>query len=287
MRWLLVIAVVGCVADVPAGEPWQPLEAAGGQLAQPDDAPIPARLRVTTFNVELAADVPALAAAIEGSSIAGTDVMLVQEIEDHPREGRSRAAALAEALGLGYAYAPAREVGDGGSHGLALLSRYPMSEVQVMELPRVDLPVRPRRRIALAATIAGVRFVVVHLDTRIGIVDRILQLRPAILEAGEPAVVGGDFNTNPYAWTGGLIPDLPTHALADTDQAPLLDDYMAEAGWDTPTAGSGATQDAIVTRLRLDALYTRGLDTRATGVDRGLAVSDHWPLWIDVVQRAR
>ena len=153
-------------------------------------------------------------------------------------------------------------------------------------LPRADLSVRPRHRIALAATVAGVRLVDVHLDTRINIADRVLQLRPAVIDEPAPAVVGGDFNTNPYHWTAGLVPNLPANATVDTDQATLLDDYMRAAGYDTPTADLGPTQDAGVARLRLDALYTRGAVSGAAGVDRSLSVSDHWPLWLDV-QRAR
>lgn len=279
--------MVGCGVDVGEGGPWIPAAEIDGpmrpELAQPPPGADPGEtLRIVTFNVLLGEDVAALAAALSGHpELAGADVLLLQEIESHPAEGGSRAARLAAALGMGHAYAPARTV-EAGTHGLAILSRHPLAEVEVMQLPRVELAIRPRDRIALAARVAGIRVVNVHLDTRINITDRILQLRPAIIDEPIPTVVGGDFNTNPYAWTGGALPNLPAQAIAGSDQATLLDAYMGAAGYDTPTADLGATQDAIVLRLRLDALFTRGIAALQVGVEPGLGLSDHDPVWMDV-----
>jgi endonuclease/exonuclease/phosphatase family metal-dependent hydrolase len=288
IRCVALIALLAA-CDIAVGDPgaWIPIAELDGplrpELVQPPSAAEPGnRLRVVTFNVALGENVEALAEALTTHpDLAGADVVLLQEIESHPAEDQSRAARLAAALGMGHAYAPAREV-DGGTHGLAILSRFRLSDVEVMALPRVELTIRPRHRIALAARIAGVRIVNVHLDTRINITDRILQLRPAILDEPAPVLVGGDFNTNPYAWTAGALPDLPGEAVTGTDQADLLDDYMRSAGYDTPTAALGPTQDALVMRLRLDAIFTRGLIPIDAGVVPDLELSDHLPLWLDV-----
>jgi endonuclease/exonuclease/phosphatase family metal-dependent hydrolase len=234
--------------------------------------------RVVSFNVEFAPDVAAIARAIETvPALAGADVLLLQEIESHPGEPGSRAARLAGALGLGFAYAPARAVG-GGTHGLAILSRFPLADVAVMRLPAPDLHVNRLARIALAATIdtsAGpVRLVNVHLDTRMNAPARILQLRPAVLDAGPRAIVAGDFNMNPYVWASNLVPVLPVGG----DQAPIVDDYMRALGFAAPTARLGPTQRVGPLEFRLDAIYVRGLRGDEARVAREVDVSDHWPL---------
>ena len=287
----LVAAAAGCAADLGPGGPWIPWQEIEGALRPeleppPDRPPPPASIRLVTFNVHLGADPEALARAIAACpDTAAADLLLLQEIESHPAEGASRAARLAAALGAGHVYAPARPEGD-GSHGLAIVSRLPLERVEVMELPAADLGGRSRRRIALAAdvTLAGgpLRVINVHLDTRINIADRILQLRPALLDQPDPVVVAGDMNANPYLWVEGTLPVPPHDATADTDQAPLLDDYLAALGFDTPTASLGPTFHAGPVQVRLDAIYPRGLAPRAAGVDRCVDASDHWPLRVDL-----
>ena len=281
----------GCAEDLGPGGAWIPWQEIDGAL-RPELGPPPAppappeTIRLATFNVHLGADPEAIARAIAACpDTAAADLLLVQEIESHPHEGASRAARLAAALGAGHVYAPARPEGD-GSHGLAIVSRLPLEGIEVMELPAADLGGRSRRRIALAADVmlAGgpLRVVNVHLDTRIGITDRILQLRPALQGHPDPVVVAGDMNANPYLWVEGTLPVPPYDAVADTDQAPLLDDYLRALGFDTPTAPLGPTFEAGPVQVRLDAIYPRGPTPLAAAVDRCVEVSDHWPLWLDL-----
>lgn len=295
IRAMVVISVgllVGCHGDLDSGSagpwlPWQQTEAplaAEVSLGAADGA-VDEVLRVATFNVALGGDIDGLVRAMsECSALADAHVILVQEIESHPDEEQSRAARLAGELGLGWVYAPARREGQ-GTHGLALLTRVPLTTIEIMELPRADLGSHSRRRIALGADVdtpAGpVRLINVHLDTRINIGDRILQLRPAILDAPDPVIVAGDFNTNPYLWADGSVPVPPTDAIADTDQAPLLDDYMDAIGFETPTATAGPTWRLGPIRVRLDSIYSRSLEVTSAGVDRCTESSDHWPLWLD------
>ena len=99
-----------------------------------------------------------VAAAISGDPhLSATDVLLIQEIEDHPGEGGSRASRLAAALKMAFVYAPARTEGD-GTHGLAILSRYPLERVEVMELPDFEFPIR--------ALSAGLRIETVVIECR-------------------------------------------------------------------------------------------------------------------------
>ncbi|MCE9575010.1 MAG: endonuclease/exonuclease/phosphatase family protein [Deltaproteobacteria bacterium] len=287
---ILGLALAACMPDAQDAA-WEP--AAGipppltPEVFSPYPAPPPAdHLRVVSFNVELGADVERLAAAIaDAPAIAGADVFLLQEIEDHPGEGGSRTAQLATRLALNYAYAPARVEGD-GTHGLAILSRFPLADVEVMRLPHVDQTFHTRDRIALAADLvlgdARLRVVDVHLDTRINITDRIVQMHPAVIDLPARVVVGGDFNVNPYVWLGHVVPLVTADAITGFEQAVVFEDYMRDQGFASPTSTSGPTESNGLTDLRLDAIYPRGVTPGAIGVVREVQVSDHVPLWLDV-----
>lgn len=285
----------GCGLEIgPPGE-WIPAASIAGELAAESGAPprplaAPearvATLRVVTYNVHLGGDPRALAEELRAdAALARADVFLLQEEEAYPTEGESRTRQVAALLDLGWSYVPARVKG-GGTHGLAILSRYPILEPQVMTLPATE---DWKRRIAVRAEIAvGDRRLTVvdlHLETRINVTDRILQIRPAVLDLPDEAIVGGDMNTNPFVWEEGEVPLVPTAQVVDTDQAPILDDYMRAIGFDTPAAGVGPTHRVLGIESRLDAIYTRGLEVTDAQVARGLTTSDHWPVWVDVTLR--
>lgn len=277
-----------CTPDIGAARPWEAWDAVGAEasLDAVQGAAVGDAVRVVSFNVELGRDTEALAQLFATDpALMQADVVLVQEIEAHEAEPRSRASALAEALGMNYVYAPARDI-DGGTHGLAIFSRHVITDAQVMRLPRVDMHIRPRERIALAADleVGGVplRVVDLHLDTRLNVTQRIQQLRPAVLDEPGSVVVGGDFNTNPYAWVEGAVPLTAVRGVAGLEQDEVIDDYMAAIGYAAPTQDSGPTQDAIVEQLRLDSLYTRGVEPLGSGVVADADVSDHLPLWVDL-----
>ena len=291
--WLGVgFVVAGCSVEVGPSAAWQDVSARTGAFtaevqAPPQLAGPASQVRIVTFNVEKGADVEGLVAAFTTSAnLQAADIVLVQEIEAHPDEPASRARRLADGLGMGYAYAPERLVGE-GSHGPAILSRWPLERVEIMELPFAELAFSSAPRLALGADVRIgthlVRVVDLHLDTRLNVGERIQQLRPAVIDAAWPTVVGGDFNTNPYAWAGDSVPDVPASTVVDTDQAPALDDYMRHLAFDTPTAELGPTQSVGgVLESRLDAIYTRGLAVTPGAVERMITLSDHWPMFIDL-----
>jgi len=280
----------GCGLEVGPTAEWQaadgvppPLALEQGPVPSGQPEPSPGRLRLVTFNVELGGDPDGLAAAIAADpAIATAGVYLLQEEEDHPAEGSSRTRRLAERLGVGWVYVPGRVEGD-GTHGLAILTRHPIEDVQVMHLPMIEKGT-PRIAIEAELVVGATRLhlVDVHLETRLNITDRILHLRPAVLDQPPVVVVAGDFNTNPYLWEDGVVPLVPTAQIVDTDQAPLLDDYMAGLGFDTPAAGVGPTEEKLGVASRLDAIYTRGLQVSPATVERTVTGSDHWPVWVDV-----
>lgn len=288
---LAALLVSGCsLALGPPGEwiPWTDVEGElRPEVAPPQSGePIDGRLRIATFNVHYGDDVEGIAQAIlRNPELAAADVLLVQEIRDFPDEDGSRASRLAALLGMGYAYAPARPQ-KAGTHGLAVLSRIPFDDVAVMELPRAKIALGSERRVAMSLDLqlgeTELRVINVHLDTRLNIADRIEQLRPAVIDAPPRTVVAGDFNTNPFIWTGNTLPDVRTLAVSDSDQAPLLDDYMRAIGFETPTASFGPTVPVPLFSVHLDSVFIRGLTSEGGGVERDVSVSDHWPVWLDL-----
>jgi endonuclease/exonuclease/phosphatase family metal-dependent hydrolase len=243
-------------------------------------AAAPGALTVVSWNVH-GGEVPgALAAALRAGGLGDADVYLVQEIEDHvPAEAAPRAQALADALGLAVVYAPARGHPHGlpGTHGLAVLSRWPIVDDVVVRLPFHDLLWSSRPRIALGVIVdvAGTPVQVwnVHLDTRVAPEARLGQLAPVFAHARALpglAIVGGDLNTSSRAHTA------PVDALAAAEgfatPTAALSDTVAGGWWSWPPQPP----------MRLDAIYSRGFPVLAAGVDRAVTGSDHVPIWVEL-----
>jgi endonuclease/exonuclease/phosphatase family metal-dependent hydrolase len=284
-----VVAAAGCGVDLGPAQPWQAIDqlpqlpsAMAVERSDPGTfrttgAAVSSPLRVVTYNTEYGQDPAGLAAAILGDpELARAGLFLFQEEERYPAEGESRAARLARLLGLGYLYVPARTKG-AGTHGLALMSAFPIDAVEKMDLPLADNGVP---RIAVAADVhvgdRTLHIIDIHLETRLNPRDRVAQLHPAVIDAPDAVLVAGDFNTNWVTWAGS-VPVL----ASDRDQAPILDSYMTSLAFEAPSATSGPTEHAYGLEFKLDSIYTRGLDVTFGGVVR-TGPSDHWPMYIDV-----
>ena len=248
-------------------------------LAQPARAHRGGPARVVAYNIH-GVDGDRLAAALARSPVLeGADLVLLSEVHAH---GPCSDACVAGArLGMASAYAPGH-VQDRGTEGVAILSRWPLSDVEVIDLPYHRVVVNSAPRVAIAATAmtgAGpVRVFAVHLDNRISPSARVRQLAPVLDRARQwpgPVVIGGDFNTSPFSWLGALVP-VPTGRQDDAVEA-----AVRRAGLTTPVTASGATSAWL--NMRLDAIYTRGVAVRGLGVERDVRISDHLPLWADVV----
>lgn len=283
---LAASGLAGCGVELGTAQPWQPIDelrAAMRAEMSPADSfrslrPVSSDpLRVVSYNTEYGQDPEGIAAAILGDpELSRAGVFVLQEEESYGGEGRSRAARLAELLGLGYVYVPARTKG-AGTHGLALASAFPIDAIEKMDLPLASNGVQ---RIALAATVhvgeRTLRIIDIHLETRLNPRARVAQLHPAVIDTPGEVVIAGDFNTNWITWAGGL----PVLA-GDRDQAAIVDSYMASLGFDAPSARSGPTEHAYGFEFKLDSIYTRGLDVAFGGVVR-TGPSDHWPMFIDI-----
>jgi endonuclease/exonuclease/phosphatase family metal-dependent hydrolase len=237
-------------------------------------------LTVVTLNMARETDIDEILADFRANpSLQQADVWLLQEVI-HPDGGANSVAhELAAKLGLYVTSSPA--YAGVSCDGLAILSRYPLSDIHVRRLKTFDLRFRTRSRQALAATIESpygpLRVYNAHLDTRINARDRIEQLRPVIDDAAGwtgPRLIGGDFNTSNFRWIHNVLP-LPLGHF----QGRAVFNAMTQRGFTTPFRHTGATFDHF--GFQLDWIYVNGLETHSPAVLK-IRFSDHHALVVRV-----
>ncbi|HEU5132734.1 MAG TPA: endonuclease/exonuclease/phosphatase family protein [Pyrinomonadaceae bacterium] len=258
-----------------------PLLESGQAAAIRKQASVPTEIKVISYNIRWRSgdDLKTMIKLLqEDPEIGCASILALQEVDRHKkRTGHNNTAkAIADALGMYYAWAapPAAKPTDEEETGVAILSVYPLSDVQRIVLPH-DGPGR-RRRVALGATV-GIpdrrwRVYSVHAETRIKMGNKLAQYK-AVLDdlahfpADTPAMVMGDFNT----WEPN----------ADGKVRKLF----LDAGMKTPFGGKSTFRRKVLfvpVELKLDWVWLRGLEAATFGIDREVEVSDHWPLWTNV-----
>jgi endonuclease/exonuclease/phosphatase family metal-dependent hydrolase len=163
----LVVKIVLCMAPfvwiavAPAARRPMQLDPLAGSV------PRNQQLAVVSLNVAKSMDIERMASELTSTPrVAEADVYLLQEVA---REGSDPSAAeqLAARLRL-YVVFGSPESGSTGS-GLAILSRYPLTEPREFRLKENNVIFRSRKRMALGATVAApfgpVRIFNTHLDT--------------------------------------------------------------------------------------------------------------------------
>lgn len=214
----------------------------------------------------------------EDPEIGNASILALQEVDrNKKRSGRNNTAKIiADELGMHYAWAapPSPKETDEEETGVAILSVYPLSEVERIVLPHAG-PNR-RRRAAIGATVEienrRWRVYSAHAETRIGFDKKLEQFKAVLTDlarypADMPAVIMGDFNT----WEPGKH-----------DKVKRL---FTDAGMKTPFGGQKTFRQKILLvpiEFRLDWVWLRGLEPVTFGIDRGVEISDHWPLWTNV-----
>lgn len=225
---------------------------------------------VLTLNIAKVTDVDTIVRELRPA-----DVLLFQEVVRASDNTASVAEQVAAKLGLNVEFASP----DGGrtESGIALLSRFPLTDVKLHKVTQVHLVFRSRRRILLAATVqtpAGpVRVVCAHLDTRINPADRLKELGPGIEDTKSfngPAMIAGDLNTNDMQWVSHVVP-VPWPGW----QATRVRDLMAQNGFHTPFVNRRATFDHF--GMQLDWIFLRNLAAAKAEIVP-MAFSDHHAL---------
>src|SRR2546426_2492679 len=171
-------------------------------------------MRICTWNILLGLRLSKVLEAVRTlPDFQGVDLIALQEASVH--DGRPDAEAVAEALGVGYAYFQATaQLFQGREQGNALIWRREMFErhsAEVVSLAGLSTPrmtrvertllraIPPQKRIAIRAESATLRVYVMHLDV-VGFTHKLEQFRAIIsdMSARRPVpltLIAGDLNT--------------------------------------------------------------------------------------------
>lgn len=163
-------------------------------------------ITAVSYNIEFSKKLPSIIRQLQHLD---ADIIFLQEVVGVPDSKSDHAAEkIASALNMHYAYAPAfihpRNEQD---FGVAVLSKYPVSDVSKIILPHVHFQAKTQR-IALGATItppcrSSVRVYSAHLETLQWSHWRIDQARAIVQDAASyselPVLIAGDMNSAP-AW---------------------------------------------------------------------------------------
>ena len=228
----------------------------------------------------------------QGQLLPRVDVLALQEADkETKRAGRHHVAReLAEALQMDWVHVPAGiprgvkpktrqwwldfeepiELYDTGDTGIGMLSHLKLSGVTRIDLPWHECAWRPR--LAMAATVSigarSLRIINAHVDPHAAVGGQLEQLEELVAEADKnpgPTLILGDFNT------------LSKKKVAETRS------FLESRGYSTPFPSGTATWRGMGIRLHADWIFCRDVEIAKWGVARPLGVSDHWPIWAEVV----
>lgn len=260
-----------------------PLLAGGACGSVPPSAPEPVAPRVLVYNIHAGRD----AAAVDNlSRVAalirdtGADLVLLQEVDrGTERSGRvDQVAVLADRTGLHFAFGGTLRY-QGGDYGIALLSRWPIRADTLLRLPvdpaqqRAGGSYEPRGALhARIETPAGVLHVLnTHLDPsahdryRRQEVAALLAAADRLRAAGEPVLIGGDFNATPES------------AVVEAVRTAGWTDAWARCG-----SGDEFTFPANLPGKRIDYLFLPTTVTCSAATVPATEASDHRPVLVSL-----
>lgn len=260
-----MIAVAGCTHTAPAVSEVVLTSAS----SEDDPDTLPRTIKVVTFNVHRRNGDSIARAFAHDPVLRDADVIVLEEVRADA--DCSSACVAAHKLGLYAAYEPDWQL-DGWSLGQAILSRAPLENTRVIELPKYL-----ERNAALVTTVRiggePVTIYAVHLTVQLDVAERATQMLPILEDArarAAPAIIAGDFNAA-ASFVANAIP-VPKPGAALKFEA-----LVRRYGFATPMAHSGSTFRVLP--MKLDGIFTRGFDTHAFGTARGRDISDHLALW--------
>jgi endonuclease/exonuclease/phosphatase family metal-dependent hydrolase len=228
----------------------------------------------------------------DGKLLPRVDVLALQEADKGTKRtgGHHVAEELASQLGMHSAHEAAGiprgvkpvkrqwwldfeepiDLHDSGDTGVALLSRLPLHDVTRIDLPWQECQWRPR--LAIAATISigsqPIRMFNAHVDPHAAVNGQLAQLEVIAAQAEAatiPTIVLGDFNT------------LSRQKCIETRE------FLEARGYTTPYPTGTATWRTVGLKMHADWIFVRGVKIERWGVARPLSVSDHWPIWAEIV----
>lgn len=214
-------------------------------------------MRIVTFNIQhgKGGDAEALGRACAG---LGADVLALQEVDVRvPRSGFvDQVDVVARATGMRAVFGRTCRVGVVGRYGNALFSRFPMTDVSCVRLPRVG---RNEVRGVILARIEEVTVAATHLSVHPA--ENVRQL-DFVLEA---------LTSLPRPWL----------LVGDLNRRPEQLDAVAAAGL-TLADLSAPTFPAHAPDRRIDHIATADLSVASVEVLSEQEVGDHRPLAVTV-----
>ncbi len=124
----------------------------------------------------------------------------------------------------------------------------------------------------MAATVStgkrGLRVINAHVDPHAAVGGQLEQLEVLVENAERtdlPTLILGDFNT------------LSKRKAIETRS------FMESRGYTTPFPTGTPTWRGAGIRLHADWIFGRGVNINRWGVAKPLDVSDHWPIWAEVI----
>jgi endonuclease/exonuclease/phosphatase family metal-dependent hydrolase len=208
----------------------------------------------------------------------GADIVFLQEVDRRTTRsaGVDHAAELARLTGFQMAFGKSLDY-QGGEYGIAILSRWPITEHKTFDLP-VDPPQERaggshEPRAALQATISApggpIAVLNTHLDAsredrwRRQEIAKLISIASDLRSRAQPLLVGGDLNSTPES------------AVQEEARAAGYTD-----AWMTCGAGAGLTYPADSGVKRIDYLYLSGGQTCESATVIETQASDHRPLLV-------
>lgn len=226
-------------------------------------------IKVVSWNIQFGVQTETASRLLsEHDELRNADLVLLQEMDE------TGTAWIAEALGLDYVYgAPGVHPQSGRDFGNAVLARWPLGRPEVFLLPyKALLRGQTRVLVTTAMDLGDERVLVGSVHTEIpslGSAKRHRQFDEISAAAGRwtgrRLVIGGDFNT------------LTSRGIR------TLSERLSVIGASRVSANSGPTLRRRRREFTLDHVFARGWQPLATGVVAGSEASDHWPLWVELV----
>ncbi|MEP6859780.1 MAG: endonuclease/exonuclease/phosphatase family protein [Deltaproteobacteria bacterium] len=217
--------------------------------------PLGTTFRAAAWNIQRGVHLDRLITAFrEDPELSRADVLMLSEVDDGMGRSGNRHVAreLADALGMGYAFAVSYvaleddfgENADGLASTLALAGNAILSRAPILRAVNADVPAvrdkfgssekrlgRKRAAVASIATVKGpVTFAQAHLDSNADTKQRSRQLASILDDAdklGDPVVLGGDLNSTTYQYSSAfrLVRDI-FHKLVITGFKGTVNNYL-------------------------------------------------------------
>jgi endonuclease/exonuclease/phosphatase family metal-dependent hydrolase len=216
---------------------------------------------------------------------ANADIVLLQEVDRRTTRsaGVDHAAELARLTGFQMAFGKSLDF-QGGEYGIAILSRWPITEQSTLDLP-VDPPqtrsggsLEPRAalRVSIRTPSGPVTVLNTHLDAphedrwRRQEIVKLLAIAADARKGSAPLLMGGDLNSTPES-----------DVQQEVRRAGFTD------AWSLCGAGNQLTYPADSGVKRIDYLYLSGGEQCETATVIDTQASDHRPLLVRVRLRPR